>query len=239
MTTRAGVVEGSARPARTRAGVRGNDGFMLFLIVASLVALAALPLHGVDLQRWTAFVHAGDRMDATPASEPAAVLNAPHSKPGALSTRPVPLGRVADAVSKRYRVSSVAVSQIVEAAYKVGQRVGIDPLLIIAVVAVESRFNPIAESEMGAVGLMQVVPRFHADKVDGAPETAFTDPRTNIEVGARILKEYITRGGNEADGLQMYNGSLDDPSKAYANKVIGERDRLRQLVVRATVSRAD
>jgi soluble lytic murein transglycosylase-like protein len=85
---------------------------------------------------------------------------------------------------------------------------------------------------MGAVGLMQVIPRFHADKLEGSDPAAYIEPRTNIDVGARILKEYITRGGTEADGLQMYNGATDDPAKSYANKVIGERDRLRQVVAR-------
>ena len=56
------------------------------------------------------------------------------------------------------------------------------------------------------------------------------DPRTNIELGARVLKDYIRRGGTDAAGLQLYNGASSDASNLYANKVLGERQRLREAV---------
>ncbi len=128
---------------------------------------------------------------------------------------------------------------MVRTAFHEGRRNGVDPLLILAVIAVESRFNPIAESEQGAVGLMQIVPRFHMDKVDAevdagvdAAGPSFLPPRTNIAIGTRILKDSIRRGGGEAAGLQLYNGSFDDESRAYANRVQVERRRLEAALPR-------
>ena len=119
------------------------------------------------------------------------------------------------------------------AAHDAGRQVGLDPLLILAVMAVESRFNPVAESLVGAKGLMQVVPRHHLDKLlEHGGEEAVLDPMINIPVGARILKEYIRRTGSVEAGLQFYNGSLADPSSQYAQKVIAERERLQEAVRR-------
>jgi soluble lytic murein transglycosylase-like protein len=132
-------------------------------------------------------------------------------------------------VSRRYRIASSATEQLVDAAYDAGQQVGLDPLLILAVMAIESRFNPIAESGMGAKGLMQVIPKHHQDKLnDHGGEIAVLDPTTNILVGARILKEYIRRTGSLEAGLQFYNGALADISSQYAQKVIAEMERLQE-----------
>ena len=102
-----------------------------------------------------------------------------------------------------------------------------------ATIAVESRFNPIAESEQGAVCLMQVVPRFHADKLAELGAASALPPHENIALGARILRESIQRGGGETAGLQLYNGSPDDGTKAYANRVQSERRRLQEALPRA------
>jgi soluble lytic murein transglycosylase-like protein len=135
-------------------------------------------------------------------------------------------------VGKKYRISTEATRGLVATAYAEGKRIGVDPLLIIAVIAVESRFNPIAESDGGAQGLMQVIPAYHKDHFEAAGVDSVLDPNSNIRVGARILKEYIRRGGTEIAGLQLYNGSSDDATNAYAVKVLGEKQRLQQVVRR-------
>ena len=140
---------------------------------------------------------------------------------------------LANYVSRRYRIAPDVTEVFVGAAREAGREVGLDPLLIVAVMAVESRFNPVAESVVGAKGLMQVVPRHHLDKLEehgGAG--AVLDPVTNIALGARILKEYIRRTGSLEAGLQFYNGALADPSSQYAQKVLAERERLQQAVRR-------
>ena len=139
---------------------------------------------------------------------------------------------LASSLAKRYRVSADATRNVVATAYREGHRIGLDPLLIVAVIAVESRFNPIAESEMGAQGLMQVIPRFHKEHLESAATDSVLDPPANIRLGARILKDYIRSGGTEVAGLQRYNGSTGDESNAYATKVLGEKQRLKQSVER-------
>jgi soluble lytic murein transglycosylase-like protein len=136
-------------------------------------------------------------------------------------------------VARKYRISQDATRELVSAAYREGGLYALDPLLIIAVMAVESRFNPIAASDGGAVGLMQVIPRYHADKIDANNGESVLDPHTNIRVGARVLKDYIRRGGSPVAGLQLYNGSSGDSSNAYANRVLGEMQSLQDAVRRA------
>lgn len=136
-------------------------------------------------------------------------------------------------LARRYRVSSEMATNIVAKAHAAGTEIKIDPMLILAVIAVESRFNPIAESVMGAKGLMQVIPRYHTDKFGplGGEKVVF-DPEANIIVGAKILKEYLRRTGDLADALQMYVGATSDENEnGYSAKVMAERDRL-QFIVR-------
>jgi len=139
---------------------------------------------------------------------------------------------LAKLVAKRYRISAEATRGMIATAYREGKRVGLDPLLIVAVIAVESRFNPIAESTMGAQGLMQVIPSYHKDRLEAAGVDSVLDPHANIRLGAQILKEYIRRGGTEVAGLQLYNGASDDATNAYASKVLGEKQKLLQAVQR-------
>ena len=138
---------------------------------------------------------------------------------------------VTEFIAKRYRVAQDAAASFVEAAYRAGSEWKVDPLLILAVVAVESRYNPVAESNMGAKGLMQVIPKFHADKLaEHGGESALLDPHVNIQVGAQILREYLRRFGETETALQMYAGAFDEPSSQYALKVLAERARLEQML---------
>jgi soluble lytic murein transglycosylase-like protein len=166
------------------------------------------------------------------APQPAANPVAAGAPQPALGSEP-DIEAIAGALARRYRVSQEATRELVGDAYGEGRRVGLDPLLILAVMAVESRFNPIAQSDGGAMGLMQVIPRYHAAQFASAGGVSVLDPRTNIGLGARVLKDCIRRGGTEAAGLQLYNGAADDPSNGYANKVLGERQRLQEALRRA------
>lgn len=139
---------------------------------------------------------------------------------------------LAEAIARRYRVAEEAIVGIVSSAYRAGADHRVDPLLILAVVAVESRFNPVAQSVLGAKGLMQVLPRFHQDKLtEHGGEAALLEPEANIQIGTRILREYLRRSGETEAALQMYVGA--DPDSQYASKVLAERSRLQQTVERA------
>jgi len=130
-------------------------------------------------------------------------------------------------LSRRFLVATAATERMVGAAFRAAREVGLDPLLVLAVISVESRFNPIAESDMGAKGLMQIIPRYHPAKLAAAGGAdAVWDPESNIAVGARILQEYVYRTGTLEAGLQFYNGAFGDSSAQYAKKVLAERSRL-------------
>ena len=171
-------------------------------------------------------------VDSGAIGQPENVAKAQATPVAAVEIRPE-IETLARLVAKKYRISAEATRGVVGTAYREGHRIGLDPLLILAVIAVESRFNPIAESDSGAMGLMQIIPGYHKDQFNAARGDSVLDPPTNIRVGARVLKEYIRRGGTEIAGLQRYNGSADDASNAYANKVLGEKVRLEQAVQRA------
>jgi hypothetical protein len=97
--------------------------------------------------------------------------------------------------------------------------------------AIESRFNPFAESAMGAQGLMQVMSRVHREKFDnhGGP-TAALNPVANIQVGARILKDMIRVSGSVQGGLKLYVGAGNmETDGGYGAKVLAEYTRLQQV----------
>lgn len=140
---------------------------------------------------------------------------------------------LAEFLAKKYRVSQDVTFDLVGFAHAAGHQLGLDPLLIIAVIAVESGFNPIAESVSGAKGLMQVIPKYHTDKFEEyGGEKAVFDPQTNILVGSQILKEYLGRTGNVNAALQLYAGAGNGDQDEYTAKVISEKQRLQQVVKR-------
>lgn len=138
-----------------------------------------------------------------------------------------------DYVSKHYRVSNEALEPIFAAAQSAGKELRLDPLLIIAVIGVESAFNPYSQSAVGATGLMQVVPRYHLDKLpDDVDRSGFLDPLTNVRVGAKVLRESISRSGGVENGLQQFGGAVNDPDRRYSTKVLAEKQRLEQATQR-------
>ncbi|AMM26867.1 lytic transglycosylase [Variovorax sp. PAMC 28711] len=134
-------------------------------------------------------------------------------------------------LSKKYRVAAEPLSVLVAEAYDIGKRTKLDPTLILAIMAVESSFNPFAQSQVGAQGLMQVMTRIHGDKYEsaGGTLTAF-DPVTNMRVGVKVLQECIARAGSVERGLRFYVGAANlEDDGGYAAKVLAEHERLRQV----------
>ena len=134
-------------------------------------------------------------------------------------------------LSKKYRVAPEPVSALVSEAYDIGRRVKLDPTLILAVMAIESGFNPFAQSAVGAQGLMQVMTKVHTDKYEnvGGHLAAF-NPMTNLRVGVKVLQECIARAGSIEGGLRYYVGAANiEDDGGYAGKVIAEHVRLQQV----------
>lgn len=166
--------------------------------------------------------------DLQPEPEPDAVSRATAADP---TTLPRAQAAVATWLSRRYKVAPEPVSRLVQEAWAVGHRVGLDPTLILAIMAIESSFNPFAQSPVGAQGLMQVMTRVHDDKYEayGGVRAAF-DPVANLRVGVQVLKECIARAGSLEAGLRYYVGAaLSGEDGGYVGKVLAEQLHLRQV----------
>ena len=159
------------------------------------------------------------------ANEIDAIARATASNPKDL---PKQQAAVAFWLSKKYRVAPEPLSALVAAAYDIGLRTKLDPTLILAVMAIESGFNPFAQSAVGAQGLMQVMTQVHSDKYEnfGGKLAAF-DPLSNLRVGVKVLQECITRAGSMEGGLRFYVGAANvEDDGGYAAKVMAEHARL-------------
>ena len=135
-------------------------------------------------------------------------------------------------LSRKYNVAPEPLSALVASAFEIGATAKLDPTLILAVMAIESGFNPFAQSPVGAQGLMQVMTKIHTDKYEnfGGKFAAF-DPVTNLRVGVKVLQECIARAGSVAGGLKYYVGAANqDSDGGYADKVLAEHARLLSVV---------
>jgi Transglycosylase SLT domain len=161
-------------------------------------------------------------------TEPDAVARATAADPSEL---PRQQAAVANWLARRYKVAPEPISRIVQEAWRLGEKARLDPTLILAVMAVESSFNPFAQSPVGAQGLMQVMTRVHDDKYErfGGNLAAF-DPLTNLRVGVQVLKDCIAQAGSVEGGLKFYVGAANLPDDGgYAAKVLGEQSHLKQV----------
>lgn len=161
--------------------------------------------------------------------EPGAVDRATAANPKDL---PTSQAAVAFWLSKKYGVAPEPLSVLVARAFEIGGKAKLDPTLILAIMAIESGFNPFAQSPVGAQGLMQVMTGVHHEKYAnfGGKFAAF-DPVTNLRVGVKVLQECIERAGSLEGGLKFYVGAANlETDGGYAAKVLAEHGRLQAVV---------
>jgi soluble lytic murein transglycosylase-like protein len=218
-------------PAFLRASFAVYAVFQKFLMAAGLVFMVVLfglqSGHPSLIERLTDMMPGAESVEVDApelASEPATPAKQATPETPALNPK---MQAALDYVSKRYHVSTDALEPIFATAQSTGKELKIDPLLIIAIIGIESGFNPFSQSVVGAKGLMQVMPNAHMDKLpDEADDSAFLDPVTNVQVGTKVLHESIRRFGGIENGLQQFAGALNDPDRRYATKVLAEKQRL-------------
>lgn len=135
-------------------------------------------------------------------------------------------------LSRKYRVAPEPLGALVAEAFEIGERTKLDPTLLLAIMAIESRFNPFAQSPVGAQGLMQVLTRVHTDKYEdfGGKLAAF-DPLTNLRVGAKVLQECIKRAGSIEGGLRLYVGAVTTDGNWYVDRVMAEHLRIQSVAL--------
>jgi soluble lytic murein transglycosylase-like protein len=120
--------------------------------------------------------------------------------------------------------------QLVHAIAEEAGRAGYDPLLILALIDVESDFTEEAVSEKGARGLMQIKPstlHFLAQKqgLRLSPEEVASDPSLGVRLGIRYLRELHDRFGDLDMALMAYNAG---PTRIWQAKKAGELDTFRR-----------
>jgi len=118
-----------------------------------------------------------------------------------------------------FRANSRNIYRVSKAAYKWGKHYAISPYLIMSVAHRESNFNPRAVSSVGAIGIMQIMP-----KVWGLNPYKLEDIDYNVQHGARILKHYQDRYGSTDRLLFHYwGGNNDRHGYGYPSKVLGSK----------------
>lgn len=232
-----------------RAVGAGRYSVVAMPLVVSLIA-AAVSMYEVDRPGEDAgepvFLADATVADGTVPAEPAQAASADswswwagtHERPAAArsaaAAQRAPLSlspeqrNISRFVAKKYRVGIDEVQHLVALAYRAAREFRLDPYLVLAVMSIESNFNPNARSPAGAQGLMQVLTRVHVDKFKpfGGVTAAF-DPMANITVGASILKGYLVREGSVEAALKSYVGAaLLEHDSGYGYKVMSERERI-------------
>lgn len=125
------------------------------------------------------------------------------------------------------------------------RKYNLNPYLVLAIIKVESGFNPAAISSQGAIGLMQMMPQtaMHIASQKGIilkNELSLHDPLINVELGIYYLNYLFKRYNDVESALFAYNYGpgrfeiLSGNAKvvpAYVNKVIKFRDYLQNLSI--------
>lgn len=113
---------------------------------------------------------------------------------------------------------------IVNSVYEHAHKQGVDPLVVIGMISKESMFKPKAKSGYGAAGLMQVVPRFHQDKIK---KRNIYNRDVNIEVGVKVLFDCLKNRKTVKGALNCYSGG----AKGYAEYVQARHKEIKQAIV--------
>lgn len=217
-----------------------HNGFAVIGLTAAILALVLLGRPDLryagetQLLSWLQVRHTVFTANSSQEEEEVAVADLDASE-RATATDPADLPKQQAAVafwlSKKYKVAPEPLSALVAEAYAVGAKAKLEPTLILAIMAIESGFNPFAQSPVGAQGLMQVMTKIHSDKYEGfGGKLAAFDPITNLRVGVKVLQGCIAQAGSVEGGLKYYVGAGNMANDGgYANKVVAEYTRLYQV----------
>jgi soluble lytic murein transglycosylase-like protein/rubrerythrin len=156
---------------------------------------------------------------------------------------------VHEQVAARMKRADPAVHRRVSRAILTEARlVGLDPLLVLALIHVESSFDPHAQSNAGAVGLMQLLEPTMRREVErsGLDSADRRDPVANVRAGTRYLRRLVDAFAGDLDtALMAYNagpnrirghlrrGEIPERFHVYPQKVRRELRRLHVAVAPA------
>lgn len=123
--------------------------------------------------------------------------------------------------------------EVVEISEELGAQYDICPELIQAICFKESSFQPDAENG-GCVGMMQISPEWHKERMDRLGVLDLKDTKGNMTVGVDYLAELIGRYEDVGVVLMMYNGDSSEVDvfagsedvSAYADEILALSEEL-------------
>jgi ASC-1-like (ASCH) protein len=126
-------------------------------------------------------------------------------------------------VNKTFQLRFPNFAETVRIVYKKSNEYGFNPYLVMAMIQVESGFNPNAVSNEGACGLMQVNYSVWKDQLNINYERIF-DKEYNIELGLKVLKHYYDKAeGNIFVALSRYCSGYNPNCPVYNSKIMTSR----------------
>jgi soluble lytic murein transglycosylase-like protein len=137
------------------------------------------------------------------------------------------------AIRSKYRIAPEPMNALMLEVFDLADRSSLEPTLILAVIGVESNYNPFANSSTGAKGLMQVLQEVHSEQFTPyGGVMAIFDPKTNLRIGVKILKECINLTGSIQEGLRLYKAGDESVSMetSYVSRVLAEQERLKEAL---------
>lgn len=143
---------------------------------------------------------------------------------------------LAEHISDEHDIEYKKAQKIIDTTFLEAERANIEPILMLSVIGVESKYKQFAKSKMGAVGLVQVMPNYHRTKINELKKDNLDmwSVEGNIKLGVTIMKEYINlANGDIQRALQMYNGSTRDSRLTYSKKVFNQMENLDKALVLA------
>ncbi len=184
----------------------------LLCLTAAGALIALLAVRGTDLLQQ----RAGREVVAAREPLPLSVLSLEHVRYDPTLAHE----RVATCIAKRYQLNKEVARKLVQLADEAGAPHELKGNLILAIAATESSFHPLKVSPVGALGLMQVLPKAHRGKLARhGDEHAWLDPQVNMQVGAEILAKLIRQTRSLEGGLAAYVGAGPDPEHPYVARV--------------------
>ena len=125
------------------------------------------------------------------------------------------------AENTKTNMSEERIRETVRMVYAKSQTNGLDPHFVLGMILQESQFNTRAKSFAGAAGLMQVIPRWHRDKIG---KRNIYNPVVNVDVGVDVLVECIQRNKNNIrKAVSCYSGGANQ----YYRKVTDHQRKFR------------
>jgi len=150
----------------------------------------------------------------------------------------------AHVANRMQRLGGHGIDEVAEAILSASRRAGIDPLLLLAIIEVESAFDPSARSNRNALGLMQVRPATLWREVErsGLEGDDPHDPELNVAAGALYFRRLVMAFGPNDVALMAYNagpnrilgliraGQIPDRFLEYPRRVRAVEARLRRAL---------